>query len=299
MAWIILSVCAAAFQTLRFMLQKTLSMGALSAGGATYARFFYSAPFIATMTIAYLWQSAAPVTGLGGLFFAYALGGGLFQILGTWAMVALFSRRNFAVGITFKKTEVMQTALIGFVILGDRITVIAAAAILLGLVGVFILSAQPGTTGNRLKNLINPVAGLGVLAGAMFSISAVGYRGATLQIVTDDAFLRAIVTLVVVTLSQTIAVTIWLRIFEPGQITKVAKVWRKAVWMGLTGLGGSICWFTAFALQNAAYVFAVGQIEVIFSIAASILFFGERLMRRELVGIALLSCSIIALVLAT
>ena len=33
--WIILSIAAAAFQTLRFMLQKHLSMGALSAGGAT------------------------------------------------------------------------------------------------------------------------------------------------------------------------------------------------------------------------------------------------------------------------
>lgn len=52
--WIILSIAAAAFQTLRFMLQKHLSMGALSAGGATLSRFFYSVPFIVALTLVYL-----------------------------------------------------------------------------------------------------------------------------------------------------------------------------------------------------------------------------------------------------
>ena len=35
-AWIIFSIIAAAFQTVRFMLQKYLSMGQMSAGGATF-----------------------------------------------------------------------------------------------------------------------------------------------------------------------------------------------------------------------------------------------------------------------
>ncbi len=68
------------------------------------------------------------------------------------------------------------------------------------------------------------------------------------------------------------------------------------MWMGLTGMAGSLCWFTAFTLQSAAYVFAVGQIEVIFSILASVMFFRERIAGREMLGIGLLSVSIIALV---
>ena len=54
MSWIILSVMAAAFQTLRFTLQKRLSMGALSAGGATLARFAFTAPFVTLLAAGYL-----------------------------------------------------------------------------------------------------------------------------------------------------------------------------------------------------------------------------------------------------
>lgn len=49
---------------------------------------------------------------MSGPFWAYALAGGLTQILATMCVVALFAERNFAVGITFKKTEVIQLSLI-------------------------------------------------------------------------------------------------------------------------------------------------------------------------------------------
>ena len=71
-----------------------------------------------------------------------------------------------------------------------------------------------------------------------------------------------------------------------------------AVWMGVTGMAGSLCWFTAFTLQNAAYVFAVGQVEVIFSLAASVLFFKETVSRKELGGICFITVSIVYLVIA-
>ena len=59
----------------------------------------------------------------------------------------------------------------------------------------------------------------------------------------------------------------------------------------------SSIWPTAFTLQNVAYVKAVGQVELIFSLAASILFFNEKFTRREAVGIALISASVLSLVL--
>ena len=81
-----------------------------------------------------------------------------------------------------------------------------------------------------------------------------------------------------------------------------SRVWaarRVAVWIGLTSMGGSLCWFIAFTLQNAAYVKALGQVELMLSIAASTLFFRERISRREWAGMAVLALSILALVLAT
>ena len=290
-AWIILSVAAAAFQTLRFLLQKRLSMGPLSTGGATFARFGYSAPFIVVLAAGYIWHRGAGLPELTPLFWAYALTGGAAQIVATWCMVALFAARNFAVGIAFKKTEVVQTALVGLVILGDQIGAAGLAAMLVGLVGVLILSGGAGAARWRV---VNRAAGLGLLAGALFAVSAVTYRGATLQIASDDALMRAVVTLAAVVAAQATAMVLWLRWREPGQIGRVFAARRVAVWTGLAGLAGSLCLFTAFTLQNAAYVFAVGQVELIFSMIASRTVFGERMTPREGVGITLVTASIIA-----
>ena len=295
-AWIILSIAAAAFQTLRFMLQKQLSLGALSAGGATFARFAYSAPFVvAGMTGYMIWQGGG-VPGLSGLFWIYALTGAVTQVMATWCVIALFSARNFAVGITFKKTEVVLTALVGLVILGDRISLLALAAIVLGLIGVLILSDNAGLPGLSLQRMINRAAVLGLASGGLFAVSAVGYRGATLEIASSDLLVRAGVALAVVTSSQAVGLALWLHWRETGQLAAVWRARRVAVWVGLTSMGGSLCWFTAFTLQAAALVFAVGQIEVIFSLVASVLVFRERVTVREIMGIALLSVSILALV---
>lgn len=294
--WIALSIAAAAFQTLRFMLQKHLSMGALSAGGATLARFVYAAPFVAMLAAGYLTSTGAGWPGYSPLFWVYAIAGGLAQILATWAVVALFAERNFAVGIAFKKTEVVQTAIVGFVVLGDRLSLAGLGAILLGLAGVLLLSQTPGREGRWWRRIGARAAILGLVSGAFFAVSAVGYRGATLEIASDDPFLRAALALAVVTTMQAAGLALWLGWREPGQVARVAAAWRTAVWMGLAGMGGSLCWFTAFTLQNAALVFAVGQVEVIFSLLAAWLVFGERLNAREGWGIALVTLSVMAVV---
>ncbi|PZX19083.1 putative membrane protein [Palleronia aestuarii] len=294
--WVILAIAAAAFQTLRFMLQKKLSMGTLSAGGATLARFWYSVPFVTALLAAYLLARDLPVPQVAPHFWPYALAGGASQILATWCVVALFAQRNFAVGITFKKTEVMQTALAGFVVLGDRVSAIGMGAILMGLIGVLALS-ETATLGGRLRDGLRSRATiLGLCSGAFFAISAVGYRGATLAVESPDPLLRAGLSLAIITVLQTLSLSAWLAFREKGQVARVAAAWRGAVWIGLSGMAGSLCWFTAFTLQNAAMVFAVGQVEVIFSIFAATLVFGERITRREAVGMTLITLSVLVVV---
>ncbi|WP_343560209.1 DMT family transporter [Kiloniella sp. b19] len=298
-AWIALSVAAAAFQTLRFMLQKQLSTATLSAGGATFSRFFYSTPIILSLTTGYLFWQNASLPSLSLAFFLYAFAGGLTQILATWCVVALFQQRNFAVGITLKKTEVLQTALVGFIVLGDPVSLTGFLAILTGFLGVLFLSRKNGpATGRLLGSYLNRGTALGLLSGVFFAVSAVGYRGATLEIQSDDALLRSSVTLSLVTLGQTAGMALWLIRREAGEITRVIAARKTALWIGLSGMAGSLCWFTAFTLHNAAYVFAVGQVEVIFSIAASALFFHEKITRLEFIGIAFITLSVVALVFA-
>ena len=128
----------------------------------------------------------------------------------------------------------------------------------------------------------------------MSSLSAVGYRGAVLAIESDDTFLVAGLTLAFVTTAQTLGLGLWLALREPGQITATLKGWRQTSLVGLFSLVGSWCWFAAFSLQNAAYVFAVGQIELIFSLIIGVLIFKEKTSPRELLGMVVLTASIIA-----
>lgn len=295
-AWIIISIAAAAFQTLRFMLQKTLSMGRLSAGGATFARFLFAAPFALCFASGVLVWHGADWPSFSGWFWAYALTGGLAQILATLCVVLLFAQRNFAVGITFKKTEVIQTVIVGLLVLGDRVSLAGLVAIVIGLAGVLVLSDTPESVARGWRRLTNRAAGLGLLSGTFFAISAVAYRGATLEIDSDTVLIRSATTLSMVTLSQTLAMAAWLRWREPGELTRIWSARRTGVWMGVNSMAGSLSWFTAFTLQNAAYVFAVGQVEVIFSMLASVLFFKEKISGQEYWGIGLLTASILVLV---
>ena len=138
--WILVTLAAAVFQTGRFMLQKYLATATLSAAGATFSRFLYSAPFILLGLVAYLALSATPLPPLGPGFWAHGVVGGTAQILATVCVVLLFKQRNFAVGITFKKTEVILTVLVGWIILGEGVSATGFAAIALGVVGLFLLS---------------------------------------------------------------------------------------------------------------------------------------------------------------
>lgn len=296
--WIVATLAAAGFQTARFMLQKTLAGGGLSASGATFARFFYSAPLIALLLAIHLWVTATDLPALSPAFWGYGAAGGLAQILATVCVVLLFGRRNFAVGITLKKTEVIQTVLVGLVILGEGVSAQGFAFILLGLVGVILLSDVPGGPGIGLRRLMNPSAGLGLASGIFFAISGVCYRAASLELAVDAPLLRAAITLAAVTMMQFVAMTLWLRWRSPGEIGRVWAARRTAGFVGLTSMAGSFCWFTAFTLQNVAYVNALGQVELILSVMASVLVFRETVSRSEILGMGILGASILGLLLA-
>ena len=279
-------------QTLRFMLQKQLKGVGLSTGGATFARFVFAAPLAAVVAGVALSVTGAEFPALSGRFWAFALTGGIAQIIATFCTVALFSLRNFAVGIAFTKTETVQVALFSAVILGEAVSPAGWLAIAVGFVGVMLLSR-----GARLR--LDPAAtGLGLLAGGLFGISAIGYRGATLELMPLAFFTRAAVTLAVVTAMQTLGMALWLRLRETGEVSRVAQAWRRTALVGVTGMLGSLGWFTAFSLQNAAYVRALGQVEIVFTLLASALVFREKLAAREGLGIGLVVASLILIVLA-
>lgn len=293
--WIAFTLFAAAVQTLRFMLQKQLKGVGLSTGGATFARFLFAAPIALTAATAGMVATGLALPELGPSFWGFILLGAVGQIVATFLTVALFSLRNFAVGIAFTKTETVQVAAFSALILSERISVAGWIAIAIGFAGLMLISKTP-EPGARV---FGRAAVYGIIAGALFGLSAIGYRGATLALEPLPFLLRAVVALAATTCLQTVLMLVWLAWREPGEARRVLGRWRRTLPVGVTGVMGSMGWFAAFALQNAAYVRALGQVEIVFTMMASVLFFREKLRPREALGIALVVASVIALVLAT
>ncbi|TMV58957.1 EamA/RhaT family transporter, partial [Thioclava sp. BHET1] len=213
--------------------------------------------------------------------------------------VALFSQRSFAVGIAFTKTETLQVALVSELILGDRISALGFVALFIGFAGVVALSLPPRKADQPRGSIFNRATLLGLLAGAFFGASAIGYRGATLEIASDDVLLRAALALACVTVFQSLAMILWLNWREPGEVGRVLRAWRATALVGITGVLGSLGWFTAFTLENAAYVRSVGQVDLVFSFLLSVFWFRERIRGLELGGILLLVISILMIVWLT
>jgi len=294
--WIPITLAAAFLQNLRSALQKHLK-ASLSTSGATFSRFAYAAP-LAILYAVSLWGLggfALPTPGV--VFFGYMAIGGIGQILATALLVYLFSFRNFAVGTTFSKTETIQTAIFGFFVLGDQLTLSALLAILISLAGVFAISSARSDRGlgGLISNLTDRTALIGIASGACFGISAVSYRAASLSLGGNSFLMQAAFTLAAVTMFQTVLMALYMRWREPGQITAVLRSWRVSSLVGLAGMLASAGWFTAMTIQNAAYVRALGQVELIFTFFFSYFVFGERSNRMELIGIALVTVGILVL----
>lgn len=294
MLWIPVTLAAAAVQTLRFMLQKRLKGIGLSTGGATFSRFLFGAPLAILTTLAALALMGETLPRPSARFWAFALAGGAAQVTATYMTVALFSLRNFAVGVAFTKTETVQVAVFSALILGETLGAGGWIAVLIGLGGVLLLSRAPAGAGGA--GLWSRATAYGVMAGGLFGLSAIGYRGAALTLGDLPAFLRAVTTLACVTSAQSLGMALWLGWREPGELARVVTAWRRTVWVGVTGMLGSLGWFTAFALQNAALVRTLGQVEIVFTLIVSTLVFRERLSRREATGIALVVLSVVLLI---
>ena len=296
--WIPITIAAAFFQNLRSALQKHLK-GRLSNTGATFSRFAYAAPLALLYVAALATLSGEPLPRPHATFALYAVVGGLAQITATALLLYSFQFRNFAVGTTYSKTETVQTAIFGILILGDPLGLGAALAILISLAGVMTISVASTRMSlvGLLTSLTEKPALIGIASGAFFGLSAISYRGASLSLGEHGFLIRAAYTLACVTVFQTLVMALYMRLREPGQVTAVLRAWRVAAWAGICGMIASAGWFTAMTIQNAAYVRALGQIELLFTFAASIFLFHERPNRLEVTGIALVVGGILLLLL--
>jgi drug/metabolite transporter (DMT)-like permease len=298
-AWIPITIASAFFQNLRSAIQKHLS-GRLSFTGAAYARFFYALPLAALYTVGLNQYVGLDYPRPHAVFLLYCFLGGIAQIMFTVFLLWLFSFRSFAVGTTFSKLEVVMVALLGAVILGDELSVFAVLAIAISAVGVVALTM--GQTRVSLRQLGASLSGkptlIGFACAAWLGGSVVFFRGASLSLAHHNFVMAAAFTLLVTLGIQTVVMGIWLHLREPGELGKVCANWRWASLVGVTGVMASTGWFTAFTIQNAGYVRALGQIELVFTYLATVFVFREQVTRLESVGIVLIGTGIVLIMLA-
>lgn len=296
--WIPITCSAAFLQNLRSALQKHLKER-LSNTGAAYARFLCALPFVVAYIFLLMKLGGQNLPDANPAFLFYCLLGSVAQILFTTLLLWMFSFQSFAVGTTFSKLEVITVAVFGALVLGDTLTANAVVAIIITSFGIVALSS--GQTGLTIQTLLNRIGSKETLIGLACSLflgaSVVFFRGASLALHHEDPLMAAAFTLLTALLMQTVLMGAWLIIREPGQLKKVCTTWRWTSLVGATGALASIGWFTAFTLQNASYVRALGQIELIFTFLFSTLIFKEKVSRIETAGILLVAIGILTLLL--
>ena len=296
--WIPLTIGAAFSQNIRSALQKHLNSD-LSTLGAAYVRFIYAVPVALVYFIGLTVYTGHPFPEFGSSFLIYALLGGLCQILFTVFFLWRFSFHNFAVGTSFSKLETVIVALFGLLLLGDKLTGIVVFAIAISATGLVILSVGQSKLNIRsmLSGLWRLPTVIGLACATWLGLSVVFFRAASLSLHLDQYLIAASFTLLLVLIMQSLVMGVGMALRDLNSLKLVFVHWRSASLVGISGAIASIGWFSAFTLQNATYVRALGQVELLFTFVATVFWFRESITRVELLGIGLVSGSIILLLL--
>ncbi|MEA2988062.1 MAG: hypothetical protein QOG83_773 [Alphaproteobacteria bacterium] len=289
--WALFTVIAALSQTARNATQRGLT-ATLGTVGATHVRFLFGFPFALVFLAAVLLATGEALPRPGAVFWAWALDGALAQIAATALMLAAMNDRSFVVVYAYIKTEPVQVALFGLILLGDVVTPVMALAILVATCGVVVMALKPGVSGDLKATL------LGLAAGAMFGFSAIGFRGAILSLGLPDYLMAATFTVVVGLAIQVALLSLYLGLRDPAVVRAIVRAWRPSLLAGFLGALASQFWFLAFALASAAHVRTLALVEVLFAQAVSRFIFHQPTTAREALGIALIVLGVALLIWA-
>src|SRR5580700_4035490 len=286
-AWALFTIIAAFSQTVRNAAQRQLT-ATLGTVGATHVRFLFGFPFALVFLAGVLSATGASLPRPGLAYWAWVADGALAQVAATALMLAAMNQRSFVVTIAYIKTEPVQVALFGLVLLGDAVTPWLALAILVATAGVVVMSLKPGakTPGAQAGGMRPTLSGLA--AGAMFGLSSVGYRGAILSLGLPSYVMAATFTLVVGLVLQAVPLSIYLWLRHPAVLGSIVRAWWPSLLAGFMGALASQFWFLAFALASAASVRTLALVEVLFAQAISRFAFRQPTAPHEALGIVLI-----------
>lgn len=292
--WIVFTLLAVVMQSIRTAAQKQLTNN-LSIQAATLVRFLFGIKF-ALIYLYFVWQAYDPQDfELGRQFFQSGALAGISQILATVCLIKALTLKNFAVGTALAKTEAILTAVLGALFFSAALSAMGYLSVVVGVAGLLVASNWKIT----LQDLTdNESIRYGVGAGLGFALASLWIRDASLSI-DAPRILSAAAVLTYMVLLQTLICFVWVYIKEREQLRLMMQNLGACTFVGFTSVAGSVGWFTAMSLQNAALVKTLGQTEFVVSLLITYLYFGEKITTREYSGIALIAISVFILLLAT
>ncbi len=293
--WVPVTVAGAAGQVLRNGAQASLT-GKIGTLGATQVRFIFGLPFAITFLLIALAATgqSLPVLNAGAL--GWVVTGAVAQIAATALMLLVMRDRAFGVAYAYIKTEPVIVALMGLLLLGDRLGALAWLAIGIVTVGVVLASAKPNDLG-KLLGEVRPIL-VGSAGGALFGLSAICFRGSILALEEGGFVLRSLTMLVVSLTVQTALLGAWLAVRDRQAFIGSLREWRTSFGAGFLGAAASACWFVAFSLTPAANVRTLGLVEMPLAALVSRRVSGKWLAPNELAGMALITGGVAVLLLS-
>ena len=296
MSWVLITAIASLSQTLRSVFQKNIieDVGVLA---SAYSRFIFALPFVALLAVFLLDIGELLILkNLSVKTWFFLVTASICQILFTIILIKLFTLRSFAIGVAFSKTEVIQTTLLEIVIIGFILTSHVLLAIIIGFIGMLFMSKQKliGNVGHSRLFLQQVI--LGVSCGIFLGLSSVLYKVALDSVAIDLIYKKVIVLSFLALAIQSVLFGAYIVITdEKKNLEKLFNSWKKGLPVGFFGCSATFCWFYAFSLVDATLVRAVGQLEIVFSVLMSYIFYKERITGFELIGMSLITISILAL----
>jgi drug/metabolite transporter (DMT)-like permease len=279
--WAVFTVIAAGAQTARNAMQRELT-STLGTVGATHVRFLFGFPFALLALALIVAISGMALPSPNGAFWFWVMAGGVAQIFATGLMLAAMGERSFVVTIAYTKTEPVQVALFGLIFLGEHVTLPLAVAIIIATAGVMIMSWKAAGASRSFRPAL-----LGIASGALFAMSAIGYRGAIRSLEHTSFFMASSFTLAVALVIQAALLSLYLVARDRDVLVAIFRAWRPSMFAGFMGALASEFWFLGFALATAASVRTLALVEVLFAQAVSVLIFRQAVGGRDALGIVL------------
>jgi len=292
--WIPFTVIAALGQVARNAMQRSLT-GPLGTWGATNIRFLFGFPFSLVFFAIVLMVSGDRVPLPTAAFWPWLFLGALSQIIATGLMLLAMNDRSFVVTTAYMKTEAIQTAIFGFIFLGDHLTSAKVIAIVIATIGVVVTALRPDGQ-KSFADLRPTVLGLG--AAAVFAISAVSFRGAIIAVPGVSFVTAASYTLMWSLFVQTLILSVYLLLRAHDVLRKILGLWRPSMFAGFMGAFSSQFWFLAFALTAAANVRTLALIEVLFAQGVAYFSLKQPFSLREVLCIVLIVVGVAMLIVA-